>query len=278
MKSKTLLLIGSLLALAGCQSSEVLIQSSQNNQTYTQVSALNYLPITLPSSQTVQINQQTQRLTNKLMDSPVTAFKLPADRGKLEITITSQIGDSVFSPLVMMVDDQGNIIDQYGADVFEYKRAQFIYGDRLVANIDFYPPTNQKTVNMLIYSNQAELAKHTNVVHPARAMAEAKGNHMPEMKDIPKPHAQVGELLVEIDGSTAPQEKQTAEKGQSTIAQQNTITPQAETANYYINAIQTAVKSDNLDKAFALLEEAKALNIEGAQQAFIEAVNSNKGK
>ncbi|MGC9458394.1 MalM family protein, partial [Vibrio genomosp. F10 str. 9ZD137] len=44
--------------------------------------------------------------------------------------------------------------------------------------------------------------------------------------------------------------------------------------SFYIDSIERAVNAGMLDKALALLEEAKALNVEGAQEAFIKAVNS----
>jgi maltose operon protein len=34
------------------------------------------------------------------------------------------------------------------------------------------------------------------------------------------------------------------------------------------------VESNNIDKALSLLDEAKALNIEGAQEVFVRAVNA----
>ncbi len=267
-----IIFIGSLLVLTGCQTSEVLTQHTENQQVYTEADAISYYSMKLPDSKTIQINQQTQYLDNGLIDSPVAAFELPANRGKLEIKVTSQIGDSVFSPLIIMTDKQGNVLDHYDSDIFEYRRAKLIYGDRLVAEIDYYPPTALKTVNMLIYTNKEELAKQTFVVHPGRAMAEAKGNHLPELKDIPKPHAQAGELLVEVDGANIayiePKQTQQVEKKQNQVT-----VAQPETASFYTNAIKTAVKANDIPKALALLEEAKALNVAGAQEAFVNAVN-----
>ncbi|MFA0521054.1 transcriptional regulator, partial [Vibrio sp. 10N.222.55.E8] len=42
---------------------------------------------------------------------------------------------------------------------------------------------------------------------------------------------------------------------------------------YYHNAIKAAVEADNIPKALSLLDEAKALGIEGAQEVFVKAVN-----
>ena len=46
---------------------------------------------------------------------------------------------------------------------------------------------------------------------------------------------------------------------------------QPETQKYYHQAISAAVANDDLNKAIRLLEEAKALNVEGAQQVFVSS-------
>jgi len=272
MQLKTLL-VTSLLVLSGCQSADMITQQTALSQVNT-VGGLSFNYLKVPSSKSVVISEDTQVLSNTLMNSPVAAFELPANRGKLDIKITSQITDSVFSPLVIILDKQGNVIDKYDASFFEYRRAKLILADRLVAELDFYPPTGLKSVDMLIYTDKKELSKVTMAVHPGRAMAEAKGDYFPELKDIAKPHVKTGLLLVEVDGaSRSLVDKKTTKSVDMT---RKKIEPQAETATFYKVAIQTAVEEHNLPKALSLLDEAKALNIEGAQEIFIHAVNSSK--
>nr|MBF4426312.1 transcriptional regulator [Vibrio anguillarum] len=52
------------------------------------------------------------------------------------------------------------------------------------------------------------------------------------------------------------------------------VVVQIETKKYYISAIENAVNTGDVAKALSLLDEAKMLNVDGAQQAFIKAVNA----
>ncbi len=51
---------------------------------------------------------------------------------------------------------------------------------------------------------------------------------------------------------------------------------QPETQSYYYKAIEQAVAAGDIPKALSLLDEAKALNIPGAQETFVRAVNQIK--
>ncbi|QSA20889.1 transcriptional regulator, partial [Vibrio furnissii] len=42
---------------------------------------------------------------------------------------------------------------------------------------------------------------------------------------------------------------------------------------YYFSTIEKAVAANDIPKALSLLDEAKALGIEGAQEVFVKAVN-----
>jgi len=54
------------------------------------------------------------------------------------------------------------------------------------------------------------------------------------------------------------------------------IKAQPESQKFYLSAIEQAVAKGDIPKALSLLDEAKALNIPGAQEAFVKAVNSKK--
>lgn len=53
---------------------------------------------------------------------------------------------------------------------------------------------------------------------------------------------------------------------------------QPETVSFYSSAIQKAVAENNIPKALALLDEAKALGVKGAQQTFVKAINMMRSK
>ncbi|KOO13878.1 transcriptional regulator [Vibrio xuii] len=271
------LVLSSCVALTACQTAPTPehVQLSQAEQV-SSISNLQSVAMKLPSSATVEITDNSQRFKGIGIDSPVAVFELPANRGEFSIEITSQIGDTAFSPRAVIVDKSGKVLETYDKNHFVYEKPRLNLGNRLVADFDFFPPTGNESVYLVVYSDDSELGKFTNVIHPARLDAEGRGNYLPEVKDIPIPNALVGKIEVSIDRvslfSLSRPTTDDAPLKPSLATTPEVIQP--ETQTYYHNAITAAVKSNDLDKALALLEEAKALKIDDAQQVFIKAVNA----
>ncbi|OAJ93369.1 MalM family protein [Vibrio bivalvicida] len=276
MKFHALILSGC-VALAGCQTTQPTeyVQAAQAEKVTT-VSELQSVAMRLPSSVTVNVNSSSQYLNFNDIDSPVAVFELPANRGEFEVAITSHIEKTAFVPRAIIVDKAGNILESYDKDTFVYTKPRLNLGNRLVAEHDFFPPVGLDSVYLIVYTDKSEIGGFTDVIHPARLDAEGRGNYLPEVKDIPVPNGDTGKIEVSIDRvslfsigrpTTDDMPLKPSEAPAVEIVQ-------PETQTYYHNAIRSAVESNNLDKALSLLEEAKALNVEGAQQVFIKAVNA----
>ncbi|MEC7309368.1 MalM family protein [Vibrio crassostreae] len=274
MYFKALMLSGC-VALAGCQSAQVVeqVQVAQAEQVNS-IAGLQFAPMKLPSSAIFDVTPNSQVLNYQGINSPVVAIELPADRGEYSINITSIIGDTAFVPNAVIYDENGRELERYGKESFEYAKPRLHLGNRLVTENDFYPPTTAKSVYLVIYTDQNDLEGFTDVIHPARLDAEGRGNYLPEVKDIPIPNANVGKIEVTIDkASFFSIGSSSSESNAKPVAATKIDTIQPETQTYYHNAIQTAVTEDNIPKALSLLDEAKALGIEGAQEVFVKAVN-----
>lgn len=269
------LMLSGCVALAGCQSAEVMeqVQVAQAEQVNS-VSGLQFAKMKLPSSTIFDITTDSQVFNYQDINSRVAAIELPADRGEYSIKITSMIGDTAFVPRAVIYDKNGKELESYGKDDFEYQKPRLHLGNRLVTEHDFYPPTTAESVYLIVYTDQADLGGFTDVIHPARLDAEGRGNYMPEAKDIPVPNGNVGKIEVTIDrASFFSIGSSSSESNAKPAAATKIDTIQPETQTYYHNAIQTAVTEDNIPKALSLLDEAKALGIEGAQEVFVKAVN-----
>ncbi|MCX9560422.1 transcriptional regulator, partial [Vibrio cholerae] len=117
------LLLGGCIALAGCQSTAVVEQVKPNTgQEVQQIGQLQATKVKLPSTTKVALTKETQYLRNQVIASPVALFEIPADRGQMTLTITSEISDSVFYPHVMIVDAQGQVVESYEEVTFEYRK------------------------------------------------------------------------------------------------------------------------------------------------------------
>lgn len=278
MYLRTLILSGC-IALTGCQTAPIpeFVQTAQSEQARS-VAELQAAPVRLPSTVVVDINNRSQHLNFKHIDSPVAVFEIPADRGEYSIEITSYIGDTAFVPRAVIVDKAGEVIETYEKEMFVYTKPRLNLGNRLVLQQDFFPPDDLKSVYLIVYSDNSEIGGYTDVIHPARLDAEGRGNYLPEVKDIPIPNALEGKIEVSIDRiSLFSIGRPTTDDMPLKPAQAPAVElVQPETQTYYHTAIKSAVEAGSLDKALALLEEAKALNVEGAQQVFIEAVNNRQ--
>lgn len=273
------LLLGGCIALAGCQGAAVIEQANPNTgQAVQQIDQLQATKVKLPSTTKVALTAQTQYLRNSEISSPVALFEIPADRGQMTLTITSEIGDSVFYPHVMIVDAKGQVVESYEDTVFEYRKPRLNLGNRLVAELAFYPPQGYKSLFVLVYTQEQDLQAVTYVAHPARIDAEARGNYLPEVKDIPVSHALTGTIELDVSGPSflsfvSSEERQVAT---SSDAAKASLKVQPDTQTYYFTSIERAVEANDLPKALSLLDEAKALGIEGAQEVFVKAVNARK--
>ncbi|MGF1801389.1 MalM family protein [Vibrio gigantis] len=274
MYFKALMLSGC-VALAGCQSAQVVeqVQIAQAEQVNS-IAGLQFASMKLPSSAIFDVTPNSQILNYQGINSPVVAIELPANRGEYSIKITSMIGETAFVPNAVIYDKNGRELERYGKGSFKYAKPRLHLGNRLVVEKDFYPPTTSESVYLVIYTEQQDLDGFTDVIHPARLDAEGRGNYLPEMEDIPVPNANVGKIEVTIDkASFFSLGSSSSESNAKPAAATKIDTIQPETQTYYHNAIQAAVDADNIPKALSLLDEAKALGIEGAQEVFVKAVN-----
>lgn len=272
------LLLGSCMALAGCQSTPLVEQSAIDSaQHFTVVTQLQATQVRLPSTTKVSITPSTQYLTNDTINSPVAMFEIPADRGQLSLTVTSEIRSSVFYPHILITDKQGQVIEVFDNSVFEYRKPRLNLGNRLVAEVDLYPPQGHETLYVIIYTEMSDLEKVTYVAHPGRIDAEARGNHMPELKDIPVQHSLTGTVQLEVAGPSWLSFVRNSTESRSVAREQVKAIAQPETQDFYHQAIQTAVAENYIPKALSLLDEAKALGIDSAQAVFVKAVNSKGG-
>ncbi len=269
------ILLSCCIVLIGCQTASVIEQTANDNQPF--VSTINQLQATkvkLPSTTKVVLTSNSQRLRNQMIDSPVAVFEVPADKGQLQLTITSEIKDSVFYPDVVITDTNGSVIEYYDNSYFEYRKPRLHLGNRLVAELEFYPPQGYKTFNVIVYTNDEYLKGITYVAHSGRIDAEARGNYMPELKDIAIPHRDTGVIELDVSGAGFFSPNLSATSKSADKVNATTRGPLEATQTYYYSAIKKAVESDDIPKALSLLEEAKVLGIEGAQEVFVKAVNS----
>jgi len=282
MKKKTWLSLLGLVIVSGCSSVETISNevSVTDQVVAAELADVRWNAITTPSSFLLAFSDNSQRFEVDGFESPVAGFSFDNVGTSLLIELTASVKDlSVFSPSLNLYDQNMNLIQKYTSNVFDYDRNDFTKGEVLHGEVELVLPVTVTKVYALVYTTKQDLDSSTTLIHPAKAMAISKRNTPPAISDPVAKHSANGQVLVNIKkksefnlfgSSKSPSAPNVPEK----VVEASSVSAIPETQTYYHNAIRSAVESNNLDKALSLLEEAKALNVEGAQQVFIKAVNA----
>ena len=223
-------------------------------------------------------------------NSHFAAFKFSERSGEMVVKLSSlMIDDSVFAPEAMLLDENFKPVQTLKFEDFKvqasdaFTRTSYIERLRVDAS---------KTPYIVIYTPADELGNKVKVDHPAKVRAKEFGEVMPMVTDPVYTNQLGGRLELEIETlKLRPYRAKPAVAPVATPAALATTTAvtatavatnkadtqirvQQETKDFYLSAIQNAVKSGDIPKALGLLDEAKALNVEGAQEAFVRAVNA----
>lgn len=256
---------------------------------------LPWQPLVPPATQDIKLTASSPQISQGNVEGAVAAFTLPADRGSMEITLSSLVTDNqLFAPSVLVLDEQMRPAAYYPSSYFTYEKAGIMTSDRLQGVMKLTPALGQKQIYLLVYTTRDDLTKTTKLLDPAKAYAMGVGNAVPDIPDPIAKHIPTGNLRI----------KATAEQGmgnvmigliQSTPASAPVVVGSAvqpaavaapvaakpaepmlsETENYFNQAIKDAVKAGDVDKALKLLNEAEHLGSTSARKTFIGSV---KGK
>lgn len=254
---------------------------------------LSWTPLVPPVTQDVTLGTSSAQINQGQIQGAVGAFALPADRGSLEITLTSiATGKTVYAPNVLVLDEQMRPAAFYPSSYFPYQKPGIVSSDRLEGTLKLTPALGQKQIYLLVYTTRQDLAETTQMVNPAKAFAAGVGNAVPDIPDPIARHTPTGTLSLKV---TAEQKTGNVMIGQflpssaaaaaapvvvgSTQAPAPAAAPAkpsepmlSDSETYFNDAIKKAVKAGDVDKALKLLDEAERLGSKTARKTFIESV------
>lgn len=290
------------IALVGCTTTEtVVFDASQTQQEIENFAQVDWVEITPTKRVNFAINELNQKLTIDSGTSYIAGFEIDTMGKELDLEIVSHFKSTVFFPNALLLNEQNQIVKRFGSDEFEYKHAYAMDGDRLTTTATIQPVGVSK-VKLLIFTTPELTEGESEVIHPAKLDAIARSNYPPDIPNPMIPHSKFGQLSIvaKVDEAIVVEEAVVVDSSdvahKEAIKQQAEVSVQADVAapvvavvamdsaketsltkaqqQYYLDAIDNAVKADFIDKALALLDEAKALGVEGAQEAFVKAVNA----
>lgn len=240
--------------------------------------------------------QQSQAFTSHFAgtESPIAAYRIPANQGSLTIEVTSPILDkNLFVPSAVIFDSKFNIAATYPSSTFKFQEERGLKPNRLEAELNLTPVAGQDYIYLLIYTTADDLAKTTMVPHPAKTFAKATGKQPPAIPDIQVNHSRHGEMQVKVTNSQGTQfiglpttlfeKKATTQVGkvEQTTATMRMPTAKAvdmpvdkDTEAYFNQAVKKALKQNDVNKALNLVNEAEKLGLTSPRQIFLKQVSS----
>ncbi|OOF52365.1 maltose operon protein MalM [Rodentibacter trehalosifermentans] len=274
--------------------------ATSNHINSTVLSQLNWQDVSYSETLTTSLNaQQKQSFIVPLagMESPVAAYRIPANQGTLEIHIASPVAkDHVFIPSAVVLDSQFNIAARYPSSEFKFEGERGLQPNRFVADLNLTPAPNQDYIYLLVYTTAQDVQKTTMVPHPAKSFAKATGKQPPAIADIEVKHSSYGEISVNVtaaDGTrfigipTAIFSGKKSEPSQpvgqavSQPVQKTTTNTKAvvtavdkETEAYFKQAVTNALKQNDVNRALNLVNEAEKLGLTSPRKIFLQQVSS----
>jgi len=252
---------------------------------------LSWTPLVPPVTQDVTLGTASATINQGDIQGAVAAFALPADRGSLEITLSSiATGKTVYAPNVLVLDEQMRPAAFYPSRYFPYQQPGIVSSDRLEGTLQLTPALGQKQIYLLVYTTRQDLAETTQMVNPAKAYAAGVGNAVPDIPDPIARHTTTGLLSLKVSaeqksgnvmiGQVFPSSAPAAAPvmvGRTAPAAAPAVTkPDApmldDSERYFNDAISKAVKAGDVDKALKLLDEAERLGSKTARKTFIDSV------
>lgn len=273
----------------------------------TALQQLTWTPVDQSKTQTTQLSTSGQQLNVPGITGPVLAFSVPANIGEISLTLTSEVNKqtSVFSPNVLILDQNMTPSAFFPSDYFSYQEPGVMSADRLEGVMRLTPALGQQKLYALVFTTPHDLQKTTKLLDPAKAYAKGTGNAVPDIPDPIARHTTDGTIKLKVSNNTASSVlvgPLFGSSGTGPVTVGNTAAPATayaapaapavapaaapapakksepvlnDTETYFNQAIKQAVAKGDVDKALKLLDEAERLGSTTARSTFISSV---KGK
>lgn len=135
--------------------------------------SLPWQPLQPPVSQEVKLDAVSPQLNQGEIQGAIAAYTLPADRGSLEVTLSSLAkNNSLYAPSVLVLDEHLRPAAYYPSSYFPYQPPGAMSSDRLEGTLKLTPALGQKQIYLLVYTTRQDLVKTTQLTNPAKAYAQ----------------------------------------------------------------------------------------------------------
>lgn len=247
--------------------------------------SLPWQPLQPPISHEIKLDNVSPQINQGDIRGAIAAYMLPANRGSLEVKLSSlSKNKSIYAPSVLVLDEHLHPAAYYPSSYFPYQPPGAMSSDRLEGTLKLTPALGQKQIYLLVYTTRQDLAKTTQLTNPAKAYAAGVGNAVPDIPDTIARHSTGGTLILKVTAEQGSSNVmigmlQPALAGAPVVVGSTAPTPAEpvlnDTVGYFNNGIKQAIKAGDIDKALKLMNEAEKLGSSTARNTFI---NCLKGK
>ncbi|BFU59970.1 MULTISPECIES: maltose operon protein MalM [Rodentibacter] len=269
--------------------------ATPNHINSTVLSQLDWQDVSFSETLTTTLNTQQKEdfiIPFAGIESPVAAYRIPANQGALEINIASPvIKDQVFVPSAIVLDSQFKIAANYSSSDFKFEEERGFQPNRFVAKLNLTPTPNQDYIYLLVYTTAKDVQKTTQILHPAKSFAKATGKQPPAIADIEVKHSLYGEISVNVTaaGGTRfigiptdiftgkkPSSDRTVGQSIQQLTQKNksVVAVDTETEAYFKQAVTKALKQNDVNRALNLVNEAEKLGLTSPRKIFLQQVST----
>lgn len=257
--------------IVGCAKTQTItFDVTQENQVAINLTDIVSTPLEVPSKIKFNIDQSNQLLLSEQSAGPIASFTLPGNKGSLDIIIDSFVdsANTFYAPNVIILNKKDDVIYQKTFSNFKYEPAKLLDNDKFTLAFNVLPDMTGEPLKLLIYTSTEDLKGSTPILHPAKAFAIAKNTVLPAIADPLAKHVTYGSFSLMVNSNQAVNTRITNTT--------DNVPAGTDLESFYKKSIEKAVANENIPKALKLLEEAKDLNVEGAQEVFVNAINNFK--
>ena len=203
------------------------------------------------------------------------------------ISIHSSIGKTVFPLQVLLLKADHQVSRSLPLSTFNTTDYALMSSPALKADIQLFP--EEKFI--IVYANNRMIGKNIKLPHPEKLKEKATGIVAQPYPDIEIPFSPWGVVEIQIAGNNSTLSKlfssepvlsshsSTTELAPvpavAAVAPQSStiaVTASSQTQQYYQQAIQQAVKNNQIEQAMQLVAEAEKLGFNDARTIFVDAV------
>ncbi|MDE1513865.1 MalM family protein [Vibrio sp. dsl-7] len=257
------------LVMTGCSSIEQIdVSQKGQQQMVTQLRDIQWVNIDIPVVTEFTLTDKSQMLLDGNSVGAIAALALPGNRGSLDIKLETFVSKKLefYAPSVIVMNTAGETLYQADFSKFNYQPAKLLDNDKFVLEINVIPDASGNDLHVLIYTTSDDLKGSSEILHPAKAFAIAHNTQPPNIADPQAKHIPFGEFRFSVSANDIVNTK--------IVAKNDNLPRGMDLETYYQSSIKAAVAANDLPKALSLLDEAKALGIDGVQEVFVQAVNA----